>query len=279
MAQRQEDDAGSPRPSSSSRVVTIAAADLDAVEADTGAFGPGAVRAGEKLDRLEHDVALREELAAGNYEGPSWDRFADELARYGHAVVLAWCRSGEIFAQCRKKFCSPGPRPATWTDEDRQSITNDTVAHAIAFFRTKALAEGGWDPARRATLKSFFIGRCVLSFANQFRRWETDHKAHLALSAATADDDVLNRIRSPSRDPGQRLVDAAHVREELAGIGDERTATMIVLRDEGYSNIEIGELFGLSAGAVKQIFVRYKARRERDNGSTGREESKGGSDG
>ena len=84
-----------------------------------------AQRAAESLERRMADLELRNDLALTGFTGPQWDRFAEELARYGRAVMKAWCYSGEIFNQCRKRNCNPGTAPQDWTEDDREGVADD----------------------------------------------------------------------------------------------------------------------------------------------------------
>lgn len=52
-------------------------------------------RSAERLARLEADRVLVEELAREDFEGPSWQRYAEELAAYGRAVIFVWLVTGD----------------------------------------------------------------------------------------------------------------------------------------------------------------------------------------
>jgi hypothetical protein len=49
------------------------------------------------------DVDLITWLGLNEYAGSAYDRFAEELAKYGYAVMFAWIRKGIIFSRCRKR--------------------------------------------------------------------------------------------------------------------------------------------------------------------------------
>jgi hypothetical protein len=54
-------------------------------------------RAAESMTRRKRDLDLRNELALEDFSGVGWDRYANELARYGIAVMVVWMRTGRIF--------------------------------------------------------------------------------------------------------------------------------------------------------------------------------------
>lgn len=56
----------------------------------------------DNIDRLAADVDLITDLGLANFEGPLWDFFANELAKYGMAVIASWCGRNTIFDRCKK---------------------------------------------------------------------------------------------------------------------------------------------------------------------------------
>lgn len=123
------------------------------------------------MNRFHEDSELYNELASANFQGDRWQAFAYALAQYGHAVVKAWLVTGEMFVRCKRKGCYPGPAPGWWSEEDRDALANETVATALVSFRNDALIGGRWSPEGGASLKTYFIGSCVLAFPNVFRTW------------------------------------------------------------------------------------------------------------
>ena len=49
------------------------------------------------LQRRAADQQLRDELAVYDFSGPKYQRFEEELARYGTSVLRAWAYSGYVF--------------------------------------------------------------------------------------------------------------------------------------------------------------------------------------
>src|SRR5262245_11225409 len=56
-----------------------------------------------RRERLAEDADLVTWLALNRFTGTDYDRFAYELARYGHAVITAWVRRGLILGKCRER--------------------------------------------------------------------------------------------------------------------------------------------------------------------------------
>jgi hypothetical protein len=217
------------------------------------------------LQRREGDVALRDELAAEGFEGSLWWLFTHELAQYGYAVVVAWLRTDEMFAQCKKRGCYPGPPPLRWQQDDVHSLANDTVSQAILDFRERALIRGGWRPDGGASLKTYFVGRCVFAFPNFYRKWVGDqwHRRQLGLSMTDSEDIV--GLSSSGQDPAEIAVGRLHLWRAFDDIADDRTKQAILLQEAGYRVEEIAELLG---GAGRDV-VRGILQRQRKRGREG----------
>jgi RNA polymerase sigma factor (sigma-70 family) len=223
------------------------------------------LRASESLARLQGDQELRDALARDGFTGRRWDRFTGELAGYGLAVMTAWLYSGEIFAQCKKKNCSPGPAPLDWTAEDRQDLADDTVVQAIINFQRHALVERRWRIEGGASLKTYFIGSCVFAFPNYYRKWLTERslrQQELPIEHTTDDG-------PRSDDPVELAINRMRIAEGLDGIPDDRTKKAIIYQEMGYTYDEIAELLDTTRGAVNQLLGRHRRRIHRNRGSAG----------
>lgn len=119
----------------------------------------------EDDDRLQADARLCAVLSAEGWDGPLWEHFAEELARYGCAVLSSWLRTGLIVKECRRHGRPVGALPTGWTAEDRWEIVLETVAKALEGFRV-SLLEGRWSPEAGASLRTYFASSCVRAFPN-----------------------------------------------------------------------------------------------------------------
>ena len=112
------------------------------------------------LDRLLGDVDLLVRLQLSGYAEEEWQPVATESL----ATDSACCRARD---KARLRHRVPSHRsdaaqpPEHAFDEDAvQDLATDTVLAALEAFLEKVLKRNRWDPAKGASLKTFFIGQC-----------------------------------------------------------------------------------------------------------------------
>lgn len=117
---------------------------------------------------LEADRELRDTLAAQDFTGDAYAVFEDELAGYGHQLMMAWLASGHIFTRCRQAGLRLLSLPIPFSD--REDLAQETVADALRTFKRKGLEQGGWRPEGGASLKAHFAGALLRQFANTWKK-------------------------------------------------------------------------------------------------------------
>ncbi|WP_162183759.1 hypothetical protein [Nocardia rhamnosiphila] len=124
------------------------------------------------------EVEIFDLAAQVGFQGPVWLTLAERLARYGLAVLVPWIRSGRIFAVAAQKHLYLNPTAteretaaSVWASDDMAKIA---VADALRRFQDKSIAGSGWRRDGGASLAAFFIGGCVLTFVEEFRRRRND---------------------------------------------------------------------------------------------------------
>lgn len=123
------------------------------------------------------DVALRDELVAAGFAGPRYMLFETDATYYGLAVIIKWLATGEIYQRAaEKRRAVPRPRRALSPDE-RLGLAGLVVAEGLKYFKEAALQRGHWQPEGGASLKTFFIGACLLRFKAAFAAWQPDSVA------------------------------------------------------------------------------------------------------
>ena len=235
-----------------------AAAILNSIDPD---LGEEARRRQESLLRRLADQKLLQVLASDDFTGARYDRFVSELAAYGISVLRGWMHSGYIFKLAAAR--GRNLHPTEWElerlvrDSDvREELANMTVALALPGFRERALLGGGWSVDGGASVPTYFMGACVHGFPNQFRTWSKYEQRHD--QAAWQEGTLYPPVTEPTRDPALIAIGNIRVLADLEGL-DERTAAVVALTVDGYSQDEIAEMLDLpSARAVEGILYRWR---------------------
>jgi DNA-directed RNA polymerase specialized sigma24 family protein len=223
----------------------------------------------EHLRRLTADQEMLTTLQLHGLQGPTWERFADVLARYGYQVIRAWVWTRQIFPNCAQQgYGLPQPTHLRWTKEQADEVASETVAMAIRAFRTYVLREGRWSPTRGATLRTYFVGQCLMQFPNVYRRWLSELRLdHQEVPVLEELNDPVDR--GEFGDPARRVVMQDMVDRGLASVSHKRTRIVLQLRAAGYSEPEIADLMGTTGKAIELLLYRHRQRAATEEAADG----------
>jgi DNA-directed RNA polymerase specialized sigma24 family protein len=213
----------------------------------------------EYLRRLDTDRSIIDDLAEVGFQGYHYEYFAIELVKYGIAVMTAWTRTGQIFAVMRNKRHVDLARPIgdDLRDQDTaRELACETVAYAIKRFREYVLIPNRWDPSKGASIKTYFIGQCLIQFPNVYRRWygETFEPAHLE----TIDSAVK---RQGYEHVEQVVTDRLGVSDLLTTVKKDRTKRILILHGAGHSYKEIAARLSITEKTV-EMSIRNERNRQ-----------------
>lgn len=216
----------------------------------------------EYLRRLETDRSIIAELRAAGFAGRDYDYFASEIAKYGIAVMAAWIRTHQIFSKLRSRgrgLAEPSDDVLRDT-ETAFEVAMETVAYALGNFRTYVLLPGRWDPDRGASIRTYFIGQCLIQFPNVYRRWHREtfdrapwpELANEAMLTARGYEHVEQQVQQ------QRQVG-----ELLTAVKKDRTREVLVLRGAGWTQEQISERLEMTLKTVEMIVANERKRQQR----------------
>jgi hypothetical protein len=214
------------------------------------------------------DQALMEALRVADFQGPVWDRFAQELARYGLPIVRSWIASLQIFEECaKKKVRCPGPphNIKRMPEDDASGMANEIIARALNKFRDKVLRPGAWSPKGGARLTTMFITQCIFQFPNVYRHWLVENNQPPVHD--------LGELELMDAGPGSDPVGLVVIRDQLAHalehyVDNARIHQILILRAWGYSLNEMAEMLGTTVKALDGVLQRHrrKLRKDLDDG-------------
>lgn len=221
----------------------------------------------ESIDRRMSDQLVREVLERDGFQGARFERFRDELVRYGVSVLRGWMHSGYIFHLVAERGYGLHPHELELeglaTDSDlREDLATMTVARALPRFVRRALVEGGWTFEGGASITTYFMGACVFDFPNEFRRHRAAQERWrrvMKLQPQLYEDPV-----APLSVAGEVLGNL-EVLQHLGEISDPRMRAAVALTLDGHSQEEIREILGAtSTRAIEGVLYRWRMKHKRD---------------
>lgn len=165
-------------------------------------------------------------------------------------------------AACRLRGLPAPPIGALDELDVARELAYETVTNALCYFRDKVLMGRRWDPARGATIKTYFIGQCLFQFANVYRAW-LKHEAPLA--AVLVDDVALldrPQGRTPLTDPAELAAIRAEIDARFNAVPEksrEKVCTVMVLTAADWTQEEIAAYMGVTVKVVERTLAYYRS--------------------
>ncbi|GHD50854.1 sigma-70 family RNA polymerase sigma factor [Mycetocola manganoxydans] len=224
----------------------------------------------ENLARLDTDRQLVEELRAQNFSGLHWNYYATELAKYGLAVLTGWTMRGLIFDRVKKYSFGGLPQPIDDALRDHQtaeSLAGEVVAISLRAFRERVLIPGKWDPSKGASIKTFFIGQCLMQFPNIYRKWHTETYDQASMRAESINDDENfdEDLLANGEDVAVTVTIQSEIDRALEAVKDPRAKKAYVLAAAGHTHEEIGQHLEMTPKAVERM-LHYERSKRRQKG-------------
>jgi hypothetical protein len=215
----------------------------------------------QRLDRLAADVDLHTRLALQGFQGKEYEEFRLELTKYGLDVMTGWMRSGKIFARMREKGYG-----LTISDDDlfdhevQDELAWETVAKALWHFHHDVLLRRQWDAGRGARLTTFFVGQCLIRFANIYRDWR---RQEMRSRDPLEPHEAIERNEPEPHetdDPQWLAVARIQIRRGTRGIQDPRLRPVLERIITGATQAEIAEELDLTVRTVERLLANHRYR-------------------
>lgn len=200
-----------------------------AVTVDAPADPPKrAPEAATAISRAEAEAGLRDLVAQTGFQGPAWEALARAAAEYCVSTVIAWLRSGHI---PRGVDLDPETRAGLarpWSGDAMTSIVADVAGRALVRFRELRLEKGGWTPSDQATLVTELCDGCVEALPGALRTYAVGALAQSGENGSAHGNDTtgVGRAAAVLRDAGYTRIEIA----EVLGLADEAAVTRAVTR-------------------------------------------------
>ncbi|MGF0313814.1 RNA polymerase sigma factor [Rhodococcus sp. IEGM1428] len=214
----------------------------------------------DRIDRLAGDDELVTLLALGGYQGRDWTYFSTELARYGLAVFGGWMYTGLIYDRCRQKGFGLPRLDRDFTDDEIDELKGETVAKALHHFRVDVLMKRKWDSTKGATLRTYFIGQCIIRFANVYRGWYESEARHRKFAHVDDHAWLIDEIGPGREDTAEVAIDRLLIDRALAEVKDPRVRVVMVMTANGRSQTEIAYTMGVTPKTVERMLANERER-------------------
>lgn len=209
-------------------------------------------------DELAADAELIEFYRRLQFRGREWDQFIRELHSYGIARISALLASGAIFAKASKLTRRTVHQDyRRIQDRDRDELVMDSVHTALRAFVAKGIKGGGWSPRGGASLNTYFVNACVISFTDIYKAWRKTQLAHLPEVAFEQLDEVKALAVAATYGTADTGFDRLNAALDRMSKDEIDIFAQIV---QGYTHEEIAHKLGLSEKAVEGRVYRARQR-------------------
>lgn len=226
-----------------------------------------------RLQRLvEEEIVLDLQLAGFDTSSPEWQEFASALAEYGYSVFMGWLISGVVYEMAAKHGGGRGvfglerlPAALRLRPDDAHAVAADLVIRSIAAFRERTLMnpnpEKRWRADGGASIKTFFVGRCLMELPDVYQRWARQEGRFLTQGARYA---ALEQENPPGQHVDTESAGTASAElDRIRSDTDTETVAMFELQFMGYSYEEIAEMLSSVGDPVTTAHVRSRMSRAR----------------
>jgi DNA-directed RNA polymerase specialized sigma24 family protein len=242
--------------------------------APPGDAGTAAETEPDQAARLAIDRRIMQIVAAEGEDGPGHRRLAGRLLEYGYPVLLRWITTGEIFTRCQpwRPVVRRHDEYYSWLPEDWHQLAVETLEEGLKLFFDQAVRQERWDARRGASLQTYYVGACLLSFKKVYNRWWRERILLEGMFRFDRADDAhpLTEVAdSRVMDPCDYVVLHDEVTRRLADMTDPQLRGVMGRVAIGYPQREAAEEVGLTPKAVERRLARFRRRRVRSDASPG----------
>jgi DNA-directed RNA polymerase specialized sigma24 family protein len=222
----------------------------------------------ESADNLRAQRQADEEFVAwmrkegANPNSRSWRMLQTALFEYGYPILKAWLMRGMIYHHAARLGIlglSRVPENLQLREDDAHELAVAMLVDALPQIRRQLLA-GGWEPEKGASLKTFSIGRMVMTLPDAHAKWRKHG------SPSGGDHEPLDPFddrwcERTAADPADMSLAGILVAEIFRGDRDGRI--MFELQELGFSLAEIADQLDTTEAAVRSRMSRVRTRARR----------------
>ncbi|WJK33054.1 hypothetical protein [Solwaraspora sp. WMMA2065] len=184
----------------------------------------------EGLSIQQAELRLQDLLERSGFRGQLWDTVSAAATSYCLATVTAWLTAMHVPRPCDLDRRARAQLEKPWAHADALRVAGQVASNAVAHFRDRRLARGGWRIEDGTSLVTELLDACAVALPHTLR----------TLATRRGPAPHGSRLRRPDD-------------------GDPVPQSAAILRAAGYSRAEVAEVLGLSGpDAVTRAVKRYR---------------------
>lgn len=212
-------------------------------------------------DHLKAQHELVECWRVDDFLGEEYLAFLETATYDGYKVLSKLVGNGKIFPAA-EKLCGTSLVP---TAEERRILSNDSdtrdnlvwesLERGSSLFTRRGMRLAKWDPAKGASLETYFINGCVMKFKDVFVTWRKQRERE------TYDDGTrLTTVAAPGSTEAELIISAVAFE---AAIATENSRNQEILRLRYCDDLmyqDIAEKMKLSPHIIRGVLDRFKTK-------------------
>jgi sigma-70-like protein len=230
---------------------------LDAVE-------PSPQQDYERLQLIDTDALIVKCVRQAGEESREYTELSTTLLEVGVGTLTNLRKNKMLFPTLKQRRITVPRPPESWS-KDAPRIIYLSVKGTVPDFMRYQVLEGGWDPSRRTTLKTFFVTASLFGFAREYRAYYKEEMGGHRLERCVDDvalfiDHDQKHGPGPPEDPESIAVDRDTLRRLLPSNTAPDLVTILVRSSQNYTQKEIADELGISEEAVSNRVRRFRRR-------------------
>jgi hypothetical protein len=222
--------------------------DLDAVE-------PSRQQDYERLQLIDMDALIVQRVRQAGEKSREYTDLSTTLLEVGVGTLTNLRKNKLLFPTLQqRKITVPRP-PESWP-KDAATVIYLSVQGTVPRFMRYQVLEGGWDPSKRTTLKTFFVTASLYGFAKEYRAYYKEemggHRREYCVNDVSLFTDHDQKYGpGPPEDPESLAVNRDTLRRLLPRTTDPDLVTILVRSSQNFTQKEIADELEISEEAVR----------------------------
>jgi hypothetical protein len=233
-------------------------------DGDLDAAKPSPQQDHEQLQLIATDALLVKRVRQAGEGSREYVELSTVLFEAGVGTLTNLRKKDLLFPILRqRRIAVPRPPESWWEDAPR--VIYLSVRGTVPNFMRQQVLDGGWDPSKGTTLKTFFVTACLYGFAREYRIYYREERGGHHLEYCVDDVTPLADYHQkcgpgPPEDPESTAVDRDTLRNLLPPDTDFNLLTILVRVSQHYAQKEIADELGVSEEAVSSKIRRFHHR-------------------